>query len=104
MLAVAMVVLNRLKSPEFPATICEVVHEGAEKGCQFSYWCDGKGDTPERNAAWRLAEKIAREVLAHPPKHDPTKGALYYHAVGEKPLWDPPGERTVRIGSQVYYR
>jgi spore germination cell wall hydrolase CwlJ-like protein len=45
--AVAWVVLNRRKNPEFPKTICAVVREGGEKPpCQFSYWCDGKAETP----------------------------------------------------------
>jgi N-acetylmuramoyl-L-alanine amidase len=105
MLGVAMVVLNRLKSPSFPDTICDVVREGGDKpGCQFSYWCDGKSDEPKDSASWELSRKIAREVLAAPPRSDPTRGALYYHVVTLAQSWDPPHERTVEIGNHVYYR
>ena len=49
MLAVANVILNRVKHKKFPNTICKVVHQGKYwKGnpvrdrCHFSYWCDGR--------------------------------------------------------------
>ena len=67
-LAVSLVVLNRVKDKRYPNTICEVVHQGPvreswkTKGkdvadsernyypirhrCQFSWYCDGKDDTP----------------------------------------------------------
>ncbi|MBU6253311.1 MAG: cell wall hydrolase, partial [Alphaproteobacteria bacterium] len=40
--AVAQVVLNRLRHPAWPKTICGVVYQGSDlPGCQFSYACDG---------------------------------------------------------------
>ena len=58
---VADVVLNRVKDTRYPNTICEVVHQGKQKPswkdpnvmvmvrhmCQFSWYCDGKADTPQ---------------------------------------------------------
>ncbi len=41
--AVAQVVLNRVRHPAYPTTVCGVVFEGARRstGCQFSFTCDG---------------------------------------------------------------
>jgi spore germination cell wall hydrolase CwlJ-like protein len=41
--AVAQVVLNRVKDPNFPNSVCQVVYQGWERqtGCQFSFTCDG---------------------------------------------------------------
>ena len=105
MIAVAWVVLNRSRSKEFPpGTICGVVKQGRDKpGCQFSYWCDGKSDTPKQDANWALAQQVAREMLTSPPS-DPTRGALFYHAVDVRAPWAPERERTAQIGRHIYYR
>jgi spore germination cell wall hydrolase CwlJ-like protein len=40
--AVAQVILNRVRHPSFPKSICGVVFQGAKDGgCQFSFACDG---------------------------------------------------------------
>jgi spore germination cell wall hydrolase CwlJ-like protein len=104
MVAVAWVVLNRSRNPEFPSTICGVVKQGSEKpGCQFSYWCDGKADTPEDDANWALAQQVAREMLTNPPP-DPTGGAIFYHASDIDNPWTTERKRTARIGRHIYYR
>ncbi|MGO1303857.1 MAG: cell wall hydrolase, partial [Sphingomonas parapaucimobilis] len=64
--AVAQVVLNRLRHPAFPKTVCGVVFEGQERstGCQFTFTCDGaltKWQPPE--AAWTRARQIAAMAL-----------------------------------------
>ena len=105
MAAVASVVLNRRAHPEFPATVCAVVRQGgADPGCQFRFWCDGRSDTPRNAAVWARAREVAAEALADLVP-DPTGGALFFHAarLGEPP-WRIPRERTVRIGRHVYYR
>src|SRR5918994_3339542 len=78
MRAVASVVLNRVAHPEFPSTVCAVVTQGGEQPpCQFSWWCDGKSDRPTEPRAWTLAQRLARSVVAAPPR-DPTRGALFF--------------------------
>lgn len=105
MTAVAMVVLNRVKSPDFPDTVCTVVHQGGEAaGCQFSYWCDGKGEAPENHETWTLAEKTAAKVLAKRPAPDPTHGALFYHTADSPTPWTVPRKRTAKIKGHIYYR
>jgi N-acetylmuramoyl-L-alanine amidase len=104
MLAVASVVLNRVRHPQFPDTVCEVVKEGGESPpCQFSWWCDGRSDVPTEARAWWRAKALARAVLNR-PAYDTTAGALFFHAdyVGEP--WRTPRTRTVQVGAHIFYR
>jgi spore germination cell wall hydrolase CwlJ-like protein len=104
--AIAHVVLNRVKDSRFPRTICGVVKQGGHLprgACQFSWWCDGKSDTPTDAAQWAMAQKIAREE-ARPGAGDPTGGSLYFHNGLVKPAWARSMTRTVAIGDHVFYR
>lgn len=104
MLAVGWVVLNRLRHEGYPKAVCAIVRQGGEqKGCQFSYWCDGASDAPKPGEAWDTAQQVARELLMHPPP-DPTNGALFYHAVDVSPAWAKQFQQTARIGKHIYYR
>jgi N-acetylmuramoyl-L-alanine amidase len=102
--AVAAVVLNRVKSPQFPDTVCEVVHQGGTDGrdCQFSWWCDGLHDEPRDVNAWIRAATIAREMIHGAP--DPTNGALYFHTKNVSPSWRTQLRRLATIGAHIYYR
>ena len=104
MVAVGWVILNRMRDGEYPRSVCGVVKQGREKpGCQFSYWCDGKPDTPKPDKEWALAQAVAKEMLSSPPR-DPTGGAVFYHAAGTRAPWSTSRVRTARIGRHVYYR
>src|SRR5690606_25902319 len=63
--AVAQVVLNRVRDPNFPASVCGVVYQGAERvtGCQFSFTCDGSLARTPIAWAWNRAESVARAAL-----------------------------------------
>jgi spore germination cell wall hydrolase CwlJ-like protein len=59
--AVAQVVLNRVRHPAFPNSVCGVVYQGSTRttGCQFTFTCDGSlARAPDRDG-WRRASKIA---------------------------------------------
>ena len=110
--AVAAVVLNRVRSPEFPDTVCGVVQDGTEEegACAFTWWCDGEADIPaeypdwpEERDHWALAEAVAREMLANPDR-DVTGGALYYHTEDVQPAWAAERRRVAKIGRHIYYR
>lgn len=104
MIAVASVVLNRKNNAKFPSSVCAVVRQGGEEPpCQFSYWCDGRGDKPEPGQAWTQAQRIAKLMLTAPPE-DPTGGALYFHKTGMRIPWTIQRERTTVVGEHVFYR
>lgn len=104
-LAVAQVTLNRVASDSFPESVCKVVKQGGQKRnrCQFSWWCDGKSDQPNEEKAWRKSLDLGRRVLAD-QSHDPTNGALYYHATYVSPKWSRSFQRTAQIGRHLFYR
>jgi spore germination cell wall hydrolase CwlJ-like protein len=104
--AVGHVTLNRKASPDFPNTICEVVHQGGEDtlyGCQVHWWCDGQLDEPQNPIAWQEALHIARRVLSGDDP-DPTDGALFFHNANVEPEWASARLRTVQIGPHIFYR
>lgn len=104
-LAVAAVTLNRVQDSRFPSDICSVVRQGGEvrrHGCQFSWWCDGKGDEPLEPQAWRQAMKVAR-LFSAGIVDDPTQGALWYHADYVTPGWAQAMEPVTRIGRHIFY-
>ncbi len=104
--AVAQVVMNRVGDAEFPGQVCDVVRQGGEwprDRCQFSWWCDGRGDRPDDLAAWTGSKDLARRILAGSVA-DPTGGALWYHADYVTPSWDMDIVRQAKIGRHVFYR
>ena len=104
MIAVGWTILNRAQSSKFPGTPCGVVYQGGEqKGCQFSWWCDGKSDRPRDRDSWIQARVIAAELLMNPPP-DPTGRALFYHSTSIRVPWKRKRTRTARIGNHVFYR
>src|SRR3546814_3621987 len=103
-LAIAHTVLNRMRSRDFPGTICGVVSQQSEDGrtCQFSWWCDGKRDEPADAAAWQTSLAVARQAMAGGP--DPSGHALYFHSAGVRPGWIRHKKRVARIGNHIFYR
>jgi len=101
--AVAEVILHRVDDPRFPKTVCAVIHDKNPKGCQFSWWCDGKSDATPDADRWATSKQAVVDVLdgAYP---DPTKGALFYHARFVRPRWSKKMLRTAVIGGHIFYR
>lgn len=100
--AVAEVILNRRDSGKFPSTICGVVKQGSNKGCQFSYNCGGKSRAIREKAAYARIHKIAQAALAGAPR-DLTNGATYFHTTGVRPSWSRKFTRTTKIGRHIFY-
>jgi spore germination cell wall hydrolase CwlJ-like protein len=98
--AVAEVVLNRIKDPEFPSSICEVVEQKNEKVCQFSWFCDGKSDKMRDRKAILIARNVALSSIAN--KTNFTDGALYYHANYVSPDWQNV-KMTTEIEDHIFY-
>jgi spore germination cell wall hydrolase CwlJ-like protein len=109
-IAVAMVVLNRVASPDFPDTICEVVHQPSRnaskpRGCQFSWTCDGKSDKIRDSEKYQSIVKLSRDILlTQDTLVDIVDGALYYHAVYVKPAWAKYFDKVARIDTHIFYK
>ncbi|MCB2098421.1 MAG: cell wall hydrolase [Parvularculaceae bacterium] len=105
-LAVADVVLNRVASPVYPDTICEVVFQGSERknlGCQFSFTCDGSMNARLNERKWRDSEMLAGAVLAGIRK-PVSRYATHYHADYVSPPWADTLTPTAVIGTHKFYR
>ena len=103
--AVAQVVLNRVRHPAFPATVCGVVYQGAERvsGCQFSFACDGAmARTPSR-AGWARAARMAAAALAG-YVFAPVGLATHYHTYAVTPVWNRSLVMTDAIGAHFFHR
>ncbi len=105
MLAVGHAVLNRRDHDTFPETVCAVVKHGGETPpCQFSWWCDGRPDTPHNEELWERASALALELLQAEERDDPTGGALYFLAEGNLPPWAQGFTETHRAGGHVFLK
>ncbi|PVZ16490.1 MULTISPECIES: cell wall hydrolase [unclassified Pseudomonas] len=101
---VANVVMNRLGQPDFPDSVCGVVKQGSErKGCQFSWWCDGRPDQAKEDDRYTLAKDIARKALNR-QLPDRTHGAQFFHDHSVAPAVFAKMVRTARTDSFVFYR
>lgn len=103
--AVAQVILNRLREPRFPKTVCGVVFEGSQRrtGCQFTFTCDGSLMRRLRSEVLEAARATAVSVLAGAvPDH--VRGATHYHANYVNPYWAATGQMTAQIGAHLFYR
>jgi len=92
-LAVANVVIERVKSRSYPNTICDVVHQGKyingkpiRNKCQFSYWCDGKPERIKNVKAYKESVDAA-SLAMNGVQVEPTLGATHYHANYVSPKW-----------------
>lgn len=97
-LAVAEVILNRVRSGRFRGTICDVVKQPS----QFSFVRRGVIPTaPRESAAWHRSVAIAHIALNN--LADATgDDSLFFHATYVNPRWGRP--RIARIGNHIFYR
>ena len=104
-LAVAKVILNRVKDPEYPKTICGVVYQGSGRrnSCQFSFACDGLPDDVRSASSWSNAKRIAKKAIAGDAQVASIATATNYHADYVKPKWAKSMKRLVKIGRHVFY-
>ncbi len=104
-LAVAKVILNRVKSSRFPNNICGVVYQGSHRknSCQFSFACDGQADVPKYGKPWRKAKLVAKRALSGSNDLRVISTAMFYHADYVKPKWAGAMNRLIKIGSHIFY-
>jgi len=103
--AVAQVIVNRVRDPNFPASVCGVVFEGYQRhtGCQFSFVCDGsmkrRPPHPEQEA---FAHMIAEQALNGYVEKD-VGTATHYHTDYVHPKWAPQMVKVTQIGQHIFY-
>jgi len=102
--AVAQVVLNRVRHPAFPATVCGVVYQGSEKrGCQFSFACDGSMTRGVARPYWLRAQKVAASAL-NGSVFAPVGEATHYHTFAVTPSWNRGLVMTGVFGAHFFHR
>ena len=102
--AVAQVVLNRMKHPAYPNSVCGVVYEGVNRPvCQFSFTCDGSLLRRPMASKWNEAREVAKAALAGTV--EPSVGsATHYHADYVVPRWAFTLAKINKIGAHIFYR
>ena len=112
----------------FPNSICEVVYQGPireswktktdntipdedrkyypiRNRCQFSWYCDGKSDTPHDKKNYEKISFLAELIMTNEIRFlDITDGALFYHADYITPGWAKTKQRTIEIEDHIFYR
>ena len=126
--AVSAVVLNRVNDKRFPNSVCEVVYQGptreswktrqhkdlpdykrqyypVKNKCQFSWYCDGKNDTPHNKKKYKELLDLSSLILYNELSFvDITDGALFYHADYVTPGWAKTKHKTVEVEDHIFYR
>lgn len=127
-IAIAFVVMNRVKDKRFPNTICKVIYESPMKEswktrnlknlpasqriyypvrnkCQFSWYCDGKADTIKEKSVYADIIKIVKIFLDTKIEFiDFTEGSTHYHAFYVSPDWGSDHTKTFQIDDHIFYR
>jgi spore germination cell wall hydrolase CwlJ-like protein len=103
--AVAQVVLNRLRHPLYPQTVCGVVFQGSGKatGCQFTFTCDGALARVPSPAGWRRAGIAAAAALSGYVEGS-VGTATHYHTDWVVPAWRTELVKIAQIGTHIFYR
>tara|TARA_R110000851_G_scaffold17372_1_gene55174 strand:+ start:495 stop:1067 length:573 start_codon:yes stop_codon:yes gene_type:complete len=115
MTAIGQVIMNRVENKHFPDSICDVVHQGPRNGgpvtlhrCQFSYFCDGKGDTfplndtPGEVKSAKNAWAVAGRIMAG-TEIDTTFGSDHYHANYATPPWSKVYSHVATVDAHLFY-
>lgn len=105
MQAVAQVVLNRVRHPAFPKSVCGVVYQGAalRTGCQFSFVCDGSMRRGKEPGAWRRAREVAARAMGGYVMAA-VGNSTHFHTTGVAPGWRNHLLRVTQVGTHVFYR
>ena len=118
MIAVGLVTMNRVNDNRYPDTPCEVVHQGptrpswknknisypVKNRCQFSWYCDGKDDTPKNLSLYEDAVTVAKvSIQIFYTFGDITGGATHYHADYVTPSWAKTMQRVAKVDDHIFY-
>lgn len=104
--AVAQVILNRVRAPSYPNTICGVVYQNDNwrNRCQFSFACDGRTDRVRSPRHWEMAKDVALAVSSGKIWLEHVGSSTHYHATYVSPRWARTMKRMEKIGRHIFYR
>jgi spore germination cell wall hydrolase CwlJ-like protein len=104
--AVAQVILNRVRNPTYPNSICGVVYQNQSwrNRCQFSFACDGTRPRVSSADHYRVAKEVGMAVTAGKIFIPEVGSATHYHATYVNPRWARTMERVKKIGLHIFYR
>jgi spore germination cell wall hydrolase CwlJ-like protein len=105
--AVAEVTMNRVASPLFPDTVCDVVHAMGwdpvrKRNVGAFSWTEFDSRPRPAGAEWRRAMAVAGTVYEN-QEAPLVEGALYYHATRITPAWARTKTQVARIGRHLFY-
>lgn len=103
--AVAQVILNRMRHPSYPNSVCGVVFQGSQRptGCQFTFTCDGSLRRRPSAGGWLRARAVATAALSG--YVEPAVGhATHYHTLYVVPYWSSSLTKLRTVGSHIFYR
>ena len=96
--AVAEVTMNRMASPFYPKTVCEVVYQRRA----FS-WTGMWDLEPAAGPAWQRAVRVAEDVY-YQRRPAMMQDVTHFHANYVEPDWSKELQQVARIGKHVFYR
>lgn len=103
--AVVQVVLNRVRDPSFPNSVCGNVFQGYQRttGCQFSFTCDGSMlRRKPSEAAWGRALALSERALAGEVDTQ-VHNATHFHADYVNPWWNAYMRPIAKVGAHIFY-
>lgn len=103
--AVAQVVLNRVRHPAYPKSVCGVVFQGQERatGCQFTFTCDGAMMRVPGVAAWEQSRGLAR-IMLNGEVFKPVGTATHYHTDWVLPAWSAKLDKVHKEATHLFFR
>jgi spore germination cell wall hydrolase CwlJ-like protein len=102
-IAIAQVVLNRVRSGQWPDTICAVVRQGRGDSCQFPAVCKAGERPSDSDAGWQRAAWIADDAAAGRAWLSELSDATHYHNASAKPPWRLSMKFIRKVGWRLYY-
>jgi len=104
--AVSQVILNRVRNPHYPNSICGVVYQNKHwyNRCQFSFACDRIRDRINDKKRYSVAKHVAAETTAGRIWLPQVGSSTHYHATYVNPRWNRRMKRVGRIGLHIFYR